>query len=129
MKFTIELAENAVFVPVAAVIARNSQIVSWAVNSREAAWYHAEFLAVQHAKNAVDLTCCDVYVTLEPCIFCTALLNLARVRNIYFGAYNRLENGLCSCLHKLNYLNANAEIIGGFYESKCQSLLQNHFLR
>ncbi|NEO26039.1 MAG: nucleoside deaminase, partial [Kamptonema sp. SIO4C4] len=31
---------------------------------------------------------CDLYVTLEPCAMCAQAISLARIRRLYFGAYD-----------------------------------------
>ena len=69
----------------------------------------------------------DLYVTLEPCMFCSALLNMVRIKSVYFGAYNHFNNGLCSCLQKLPYLSSHSTILGGFFESISENLLHNFF--
>ena len=128
MEFAINLAENSNSVPVAAVITLNNQIISYATNSKHNIWEHAELLAIQNAQN-VDLSKCEIYITLEPCMFCSALLNITKIQNIYFGAYNRLDSGLLSLLPKLSYIQNNSKIIGGLHETSCQHLLTQHFER
>ena len=50
---------------------------------------HAEVLAIRKACNTLKtdrLVNCDIYVTLEPCAMCAALIANARIRRIYFAA-------------------------------------------
>ncbi|KAF0138641.1 MAG: CMP/dCMP deaminase [Rhodospirillaceae bacterium] len=51
---------------------------------------HAEMLALRAAAacSAPRLSACDLYVTLEPCPMCTAAITFARIRRLYFGAYD-----------------------------------------
>ena len=129
MQFAIKLAKSTDQVPVAAVLSIEDKIISYAVNSSSPAWYHAEFLVIQRTLNSLQVEFLDnmsIYVTLEPCMFCASLLNMVRIGSIYFGAYNRFNNGLCANLSKLTHLS-NIEILGGFSESTCQSLLRSFF--
>src|ERR1700683_5844741 len=52
---------------------------------------HAEIIAIRAAAAAFGserLTECDLYVTLEPCAMCAAAISFARIRRLYFGAYD-----------------------------------------
>ena len=58
---------------------------------------HAEMLAIRAAARdgrAPRLTACDLYVTLEPCTMCAAAISLARIRRVYFGAYDPKGGGV-----------------------------------
>ncbi len=93
---------------------------------------HAELLAIRSACAALGserLTDCDLYVTLEPCPMCAQAISFARIRRVYFGAYDEkgggVENGARifsqhSCHHK-------PEIYGGIQESECAQLLKDFF--
>ena len=93
---------------------------------------HAELLAIRAACTVLGserLTGCDLYVTLEPCPMCAAAISHARIRRLYFGAYDEkgggVENGArifnqSSCHHK-------PEIYGGMDEANCSALLKDFF--
>ncbi len=93
---------------------------------------HAEMLAIQKAcalVDAVRLEKCDLYVTLEPCPMCAQAISFARLRRVYFGAYDTKGGGIhhgakvynaSSCHHK-------PEVIGGIEEQACSLLLKNFF--
>lgn len=52
---------------------------------------HAEVLAIRKAaiaRSSPRLEGCDLYVTLEPCPMCATAISFARIRRIYFGAYD-----------------------------------------
>ncbi|HHY63679.1 MAG TPA: nucleoside deaminase, partial [Clostridiaceae bacterium] len=95
-KKALELDE----VPVGAVIVRNGEIISRAYNLRETsrqATAHAELLAIQKAcshLNSWRLDNCDLYVTLEPCPMCAGAIINARIKSVYFGAYDP-KGGAC----------------------------------
>lgn len=131
MRFAIQLAKTAPKkeIPVAAVIAVETNIISYAHNAIESfnkAWYHAEFLAVQSSVGKY-LSSASLYVTLEPCIFCAALLEKVKIKNIYFGAYNWNTASLTGNLNKFPYLLKNTTIIGGLYEQECSNILHDFF--
>ncbi len=93
---------------------------------------HAEMLAIREAakiKGGPRLTECDLYVTLEPCAMCAAAIAHARLRRLYFGAYDPKSGGVehgakvfdhATCHHK-------PEVIGGMAETEAAALLQDFF--
>jgi tRNA(adenine34) deaminase len=89
---------------------------------------HAEMLVLRMAGKA-RLDACDLYVSLEPCAMCAAAISLARVRRLYFGAYDpkggAVEHGprwfqQPTCLHR-------PEIYGGIEEIRAGALLRQFF--
>lgn len=122
-------------VPVGAVIARNGQVIARAGNRPRALndpTAHAEVLAIRLACAALDderLTDCDLYVTLEPCTMCAAAIAFARLRRLYFGAFDpkggAVENGVRffgtpSCHHA-------PEVYGGIREEEAGAMLLAFF--
>jgi len=93
---------------------------------------HAEILvlrATAKARGAARLEDCDLYVTLEPCALCAAAISFARIRRLYFGAYDpkmgAVEHGpkffqQPTCHHR-------PEIYGGIEESRAGELLRRFF--
>ena len=93
---------------------------------------HAEVLAIRAACAAVGaprLPGCDLYVTLEPCALCAAAISFARLRRVYFGAYDPKGGavdhgprffGQSTCLHA-------PEVYGGLDERRCADLLRAFF--
>ena len=93
---------------------------------------HAEILAIRAAAKALGsprLGACDLYVTLEPCAMCAAAISHARLRRLYFGAYDPKSGGVehgakvfdhATCHHK-------PEIIGGMQETDAATLLKDFF--
>lgn len=52
---------------------------------------HAELLAIREAAAKLGserLVDCDLYVTLEPCTMCAGAISFARIRRLYFGAFD-----------------------------------------
>lgn len=58
---------------------------------------HAEVLAIRAACAALNsdrLPGCDLYVTLEPCPACAAIIGAARIARLYFGAADPKSGGV-----------------------------------
>ena len=93
---------------------------------------HAEMLVIRAAAAAEGvsrLPDCDLYVTLEPCAMCAAAISFARLRRLYFGAYDpkggAVDHGprffaQPTCHHR-------PEVIGGLEEARCGELLRAFF--
>jgi tRNA(adenine34) deaminase len=93
---------------------------------------HAEMLVIRAAAakvGAARLAGCDLYVTLEPCAMCAAAVSFARLRRLYFGAYDpkggAVDHGprffaQPTCHHA-------PEVIGGVDEGRCGALLRDFF--
>lgn len=93
---------------------------------------HAEINVIRQAcgdKVSVYLDSCDIYVTLEPCAMCAQAISNARIRRVYYGAYDPKSGGVdhgarvfesTSCHHK-------PEVYGGIMEAECASLLVEFF--
>ena len=138
MKLALEVAERAAGrgeVPVGAVIVQDGKLLVRAGNRVEAdndPTAHAEILAIRAAAEILGtprLTRCDLYVTLEPCAMCAAAISMARIRRLYFGAYDPkgggVENGprffgQPTCHHA-------PDVYGGIAESECGELLKEFF--
>ena len=124
-------------VPVGAVLvdAINGKTLSLAGNGIESLndpTAHAEILVIREAASQIKQTRlenCDLYVTLEPCAMCAMAISLARIRRLYFGAYDpkygavdhgpRIFQGT-SCHH-------HPEVYGGINERASQKLLRAFF--
>ena len=126
-------------VPVGAVVveAATGAVIAVAGNRVEALsdpTAHAELLAIRAAATARGvprLEDCDLYVTLEPCAMCAAAISFARIRRLYFGAYDpkggAVEHGprffaQPTCHHR-------PEVIGGIEEAAAAELLRRFFSR
>lgn len=122
-------------VPIGAVIMRGDEIVAEAHNetvARRNPTYHAEFLAIERALEALDtdrLTDCTLYVTIEPCAQCAGAIVLAKVGKLVFGAYDE-KAGMCGSLGDLvrhPRLNHRVEVKGGVEADACAELIRDFF--
>lgn len=121
-------------VPVGAVIVKDGKIISSAANTRENdgdLFGHAEINAIKAACDVLGgwrLDGCDIYVTLEPCPMCMGALLNARIRRIYFGAYDP-KNGACGSVCDLSAerFTHKPEVYAGIMENECSALLSAYF--
>ena len=93
---------------------------------------HAEMLVLRRGAaqlGAKHLAGCDLYVTLEPCAMCAAAIALARLRRLYFGAYDpkggAVEHGPRTFDQPTT--NHRPEIYGGIEEGRAANLLRAFF--
>lgn len=139
MQMAINLAKDAYAkdeVPVGAIIVtEHGEVLSEAFNLKETnhdACAHAEILAIQKASNSLKswrLNECSLFVTLEPCPMCLSAILQSRVKNLYFGAYDK-KGGALSLgynFHKDKRLNHKVNVSGGNAHLECSRLLSNFF--
>ena len=124
-------------VPVGAVVVdgNTGKILAAAGNRTEADHdpsAHAEILALRDAckaRGTPRLPECDLYVTLEPCAMCAQAIANARIRRLYFGAYDPKGGGVehgarifsqPTCHHR-------PEVYGGIAEAQAAALLRAFF--
>jgi len=93
---------------------------------------HAEMLAIREATAGCKtprLEEVDMYVTLEPCAMCASAISFARIRRLYFGAYDPKGGGVehggkffsqPTCHHA-------PEVYGGMEETQCSIILKVFF--
>lgn len=122
-------------VPVGAVLVRDGRVIAAAGNRVEELsdpTAHAEVLVLREAAAGAGsprLEGCDLYVTLEPCPMCATAISFARLRRVYFGAYDPKGGGVehgprifdqPTCHHR-------PEVVGGLSEAACATLLREFF--
>lgn len=120
--------------PVGAVIVRGDEIISFGYNKRETkknALCHAEIMAIDRACKKLGgwrLFDCDLYVTLEPCPMCAGAIINSRIKNVYFGAYDK-KAGSFGSLADLNSFpyNHHPNVSGGIMEAECSKELSTFF--
>lgn len=93
---------------------------------------HAEVLVIREATRIVGtprLKNCDLYVTLEPCPMCAAAISLARIRRLYFGAFDPKSGGVDHGPEIYSHSTCHhiPEVIGGIKETLCKKLLIEFF--
>ena len=139
MELAIEHAKKAALlneVPIGAALVdeKNQKVLSVRHNEifrQNNPLNHAEILVINEAcklKKNRYLVDTAIYVTLEPCAMCAVAISNARIKKIYFGAYDEkigaIENGARIFQNK-NYFKP--EIYGGIKEKECSLMLKNFF--
>ena len=123
-------------VPVGAVIVETSgNIIARAGNEtreRMDPSAHAEVIAIRKACNTLKterLLNCDMYVTLEPCAMCAALIAHARIRRVYFAASDPKSGGVQQGARVFEHKQTHhvPEIYSGIGEEKAVKLLRDFF--
>ena len=122
-------------VPVGAVVVKNGEIIAEGGNRKESennALRHAETVALSAAAEVVGnwwLENCDVYVTLEPCAMCAGAMINARIRSLYFGAYDEKTGAAGSRINlfEKGLFNHDIEVEGGHLREESARLLGEFF--
>ncbi|MDE6471047.1 MAG: nucleoside deaminase [Eubacterium sp.] len=121
-------------VPVGAVVVKDNEIVGEGRNRRELgknALYHAELEAIDSACKKLGgwrLWQCELYVTLEPCPMCAGAIINARIKKVYFGAFDKKAGsfGSIADFNTIPY-NHKPEIVSGVMEAECSAMLTGFF--
>jgi len=122
-------------VPVGAIVVYENKIIGFGRNksvTQNNPTAHAEIIAIQKASNYLKnyrLVNCDLYVTLEPCTMCLGAIFHARIKRLFFGAWDH-KIGVCG--GKINLaqnksLNHHCTLTGGILEEESKQLLQSFF--
>lgn len=122
-------------VPVGALVVYDGQVIAAAHNLVEAnsdPTAHAEMLAIQTASGLMGdarLSECDLYVTLEPCPMCAQAISFARIKNLYFGAYDPKGGGVDHgpLIYQHKTAMHKPHVIGGIDETRCAEVLKSFF--
>ena len=136
MKAALKCAETALSegeVPIGAVVVSGGKIISRGHNRRtkkQIATAHAEIEAIEKAckkLNSWRIPECEIYVTLEPCPMCMGAMLNARIKKVYFGAYEAKGRSLTKEIAEANLLNHKIEVEGGVMEEECAQILSTFF--
>ncbi len=93
---------------------------------------HAEIMVIRAAAKALGtprLAGCDLYVTLEPCAMCAQAISLARIRRLYFGAYDPKGGGVEHGARVFSHPTCHhaPEVYGGLQEAEAAEMLKRFF--
>lgn len=138
MKYALDQAKiafNNYEVPVGAIIIHDGNIISRTHNMSKKICdptAHAEILAIQQASkilNSDNLSSCQIYVTLEPCLMCATAISLAKISKVYYGLsdkkFGAYENE--SLIYSKNKSYHRPEVYSGFCESEIEGLMKDFF--
>ncbi|MCT7669959.1 MAG: tRNA adenosine(34) deaminase TadA [Lactobacillus iners] len=129
-------AEKQGEIPIGAVIVdAEGNLIGRGYNRRELdedATRHAEIIAIQEAcknLNSWRLIDCSLFVTLEPCPMCAGAIINARLKNVYYGAFDP-KAGACGSvvdLFAFTKFNHHPQIFGGLYREQAAQQLKKFF--
>lgn len=122
-------------VPIGCVVVLDGEVIGRGHNLREHsqdATAHAELFAIKAACANLEswrLEQSQLFVTLEPCPMCSGAMQLARVEECYFGAYDPKGGAGGTLLNLLEDQRFNhwAYVEGGILEAECGQLLTDFF--
>lgn len=138
MKYALKLGYKAFLkgeVPIGAIIVKKNIIIGTGYNkiiSNNNSCSHAEIIAINKAcKNNKKkfLYNCSLYVTVEPCIMCTAAILLNRISKVFYGTSNKTIGGLGGKINILliNGIYKKIKIYKNIYKNRCYNLINNFF--
>lgn len=121
--------------PIGAVIVKDGKVIARGHNLRETkknALCHAEIIALNKACKKLGgwrLFQCDMYVTLEPCLMCAGAIIQSRIKNLYFGAYDKKGGAVGSLIDmpSIEGVTQKVNTIGGILEDECSALMKDFF--
>jgi len=131
-----EIARDLGEVPVGAVVlSPDGQVLARAGNrtvSMADPSAHAEMLAIRSACATLGsqrLAGCDLYVTLEPCAMCAALIAAARIRRLYYGAADPKSGGVAHGARVFSHAQSHhhPEVYSSINEPACAAILSQFF--
>lgn len=120
-------------VPIGAVVVSGGKIISRGYNKctkKQIATAHAEIEAIEKACKKLKswrIPECEIYVTLEPCPMCMGAMLNARIKKVYFGAYEAKGRSMTAQLAESNLLNHRIEVEGGVMREECAEILSSFF--
>lgn len=130
-----ERAIDADEVPIGAVIVHENRVIGTGYNMMKQLndpTAHAEMIAITAAANHLNsqfLENCALYVTLEPCVMCTGAILLARIKTVYFAAFEPKTGAMGSVYNiaQEKKLNHSPEVFSGLYEKEASEMLKKYF--
>ena len=122
-------------VPVGAAIVLEGKVIATAHNSPRALndpSAHAEMLAIREAARVLGnerLDQCELWVTLEPCAMCAAVISFARIRRLYYGASDPKSGGVAGGARVFDQPQCHhrPEVYAGIAEREAADILSEFF--
>jgi len=113
-------------VPVACVLVKDGRVIAYDHNKKEEKkdpLAHAEILCIRKASKKLktwNLGDCELYVTLEPCEMCKAVIDEARIKKVYyFNKSHKKRN------NNVEYIEITAGSINKVFETEIKNFFKN----
>lgn len=121
-------------VPVGCVIVKDGKVIGRGYNQMEGAHdpsAHAEVRAIKDACARIGtwrLSGCTLYVTLEPCLMCAALIRKSRISKIVIGAIEPREGAFGSVVSINDLPPGDIHVESAWlYDEASENLLKQFF--
>ncbi|QNQ81877.1 nucleoside deaminase [Lactobacillus sp. PV037] len=123
-------------VPIGAIVVdKAGNVIGEGYNRRELdedATQHAELIAIRQACETLGswrLIDCSLFVTLEPCAMCAGAIINARLKDVYYGAFDPKAGAAGSVidLFKVDKFNHHPQVYGGIYQPLAAQMLKDFF--
>ena len=111
---------------VGCVVVKNDKIISIGQTSPNGR-PHAEYNAINNCHENMDGS--KMYVTLEPCAMCAALISASRIRRLYYGASDIKSGGVEQGARIFSHSQTHhrPEIYPGICEEEVVGLMSSFF--
>ena len=126
-------AETEGEVPVGAVAVKDNKIIAKAHNQVIALndpSAHAELLLIKKTAEKINnyrLNNIEIFVTKEPCLMCVGAMVNARIKKLYFGAYDPIRGGIDVYLRYFEKFNHHFAIQPELDREECETILKKFF--
>ena len=135
IKLALEKAQEVDYeVPIGAIITHPQKgIIAKAANlveTKKSSLLHAETIVIQQALEKTGekwLNGYSIYITLEPCHYCAAAISLARIENLYFGAFDKKTGGVVNGAKVLEHMHHKPKVQGGILAKECGKVVSKFF--
>ena len=123
-------------VPIGCVIVKDDMVLACGHNLKQqlnSSLAHAEIVCINEACNKINskyLDGCDLYVSLEPCMMCTGVIELSRIRRLYYGTSDPKGGAVKTLvdIKSIPHLNTYPkEIIPDILHDECAEILTSFF--
>lgn len=121
-------------VPIGCVIVLDNKIIARGHNMREKkqnSLLHAEIIAIGKACKKLEswrLLGASIYITLEPCPMCAGAIINSRIKDVYFGAYDKRFGAVASVSQLFDMdFNHKPSYYSGILENECSTILTDFF--
>lgn len=121
-------------IPVGAIIVYKDKVIGKGHNTKQSSHdvtSHAEINAIREASKFLkhwNLEGTLMYVTLEPCIMCSAAIIDSRIKTVYYGATEEKTGGHLSKAMIFDLPNQHkVDVYGGISSDKSKKLMKEFF--
>ena len=126
-------AEKRGEIPVGVVAVLKGEVIAKAHNeviTKNDPSAHAEILVLKKAAKKLGnyrLNELEIFVTKEPCLMCIGAMVNARIKKLYFGAYDPIRGGVDVYYRYFEKFNHHFEVEAELEREECEKILKDFF--